>query len=147
VRSHSWLAPPCRATASASPAGSIQVSRVVAGQRIALERNFGFGAAFGVRDLGSVDFGRRGVLQRVRGKKLRTVGLTFSNVRKNEVEAQTTPLLERIGNTEMVAIVTDPDAHPERQNRCYFGPLVGDLGQTWRKPDLFEAKANLVSIF
>ena len=126
---------------------SVRLARVVIGKRIQLGRNFGYGAAFGVRDLGSLDFSARGVLLRRRAKKLRTVGLTFSNINRDEVEAQTGPLLERIGNTEMVALVTDPAPDAQRQNRCYFGPLVGDLSHSWRKAQLFEAKANLVSIF
>ena len=127
--------------------GFVRIGRLVAGQAIELERNFSFGATFGVRDLGNLDFNRRGVLQRTLGKKLRTVGLTFSNVRKDEVEAVTKPLLERVGNTELVALVTDTAPHTQRQNRCYCGSLVGDLAQTWRKADLFEAKVNLVSVF
>ncbi|MEG3167505.1 hypothetical protein U1737_04775 [Sphingomonas sp. LB3N6] len=127
--------------------GSVQISRIVAGKRIQLARNFGYGAAFGIRDLGSLDFTRRGVLQRSRGKKLRTVGLTFSNIYKDEVEAITQPLLERIGNTEMVALLTDPGASDHRQSRSYFGPLVGELSHAWRKATVFEAKANMVSIF
>ena len=47
----------------------------------------------------------------------------------------------------MVALVTDPGADPQLQNRCYFGPLVGDLGQTWRNAAAWEAKTNMVSIF
>lgn len=129
------------------PGGYIQIARIVAGQAIRLERNFGYGGAHGVRDLGSLDFSARGVLQRRRGKKLRTVGLTFSHVRRDEVEAQTGPLLERIGNTEMVALVTDPAPHPMLQRRCYYGPLVGDLGHTWRNAAAWEAKVNLVSVF
>lgn len=133
--------------AGMTAAGSVQISRIVAGKRIQLARNFGYGAAFGVRDLGSLDFTRRGVLQRSRGKKLRTVGLTFSNIYKEEVEAITQPLLERIGNTEMVALLTDPGTSDRRQNRCYFGPIVGELSHAWRKAMVFEAKANMVSIF
>jgi hypothetical protein len=128
-------------------AGYIRASRLVVGKAIELERNFSFGASFGVKDLGSLEFSRRGVLLRNRGAKLRTTSLTFSNIRKDEVEAQTKPLLERIGNTECVAIVTDPAPHDQRQSRCYFGPLVGDLGHTWRRAGAWEAKANLVSIF
>ncbi len=125
----------------------IAMARLVAGARIELERNFSFGAGFGVKDLGSLEFSRRGVLLRNRGAKLRTTSLTFSNVRKDEVEALTKPLLERIGNTECIALVTDPSPHAQRQNRCYFGPLVGDLSQTWRRADAWEAKINMVSIF
>jgi hypothetical protein len=133
--------------AGMTAAGSVQISRIVAGKRIQLERNFGYGANFGVRDLGNLDFTRRGILQRARGKKLRTVALTFSNIYKDEVEAVTLPLLERIGNTELVALVTDPTADNQRQRRSYFGPLVGDLAHAWRKAKLFEAKINMVSIF
>jgi hypothetical protein len=130
-----------------SAAHFVRISRAVIGKRIQLERNFAVGGSFGVRDLGSVDFSARGVLLRRRGAKLRTVALTFSNVRKDEVEAVTQPLIEQIGNTEMVALLTNPDADPQREKRAYFGPLVGDLGHTWRTAAAFEAKINLVSIF
>lgn len=126
---------------------TVEVARAVAGKRVQLERNFGFGAAHGVRDLGSLEFSRRGVLTRTRGKKLRTIGLTFSNVRKDEVEGSVKPMLEQIGNTEMVALITDPAADAQRQNRAYFGPLVGDLTAVWRNAAAFETKINLVSIF
>jgi hypothetical protein len=126
---------------------AIEVARVVVGKRIELQRNFGYGAGFGVRDLGSLDFSARGVLMRRRAKKLRTVSLTFSNARKDEVEATVKPLLEQIGNTEMVALITDPAADAQRQNRCYFGPLLGDLSAVWRNAAAFETKINMVSIF
>jgi hypothetical protein len=127
--------------------GAVQISRAVIGQRIQLERNYAFGGSFGVRDLGSLDFSRRGVLLRTRGKKLRTLGLTFSNVNKDEVEASTKPLLEQIGNTEPVALFTDPDAHAQRQNRGYFGPLVGDLANVQRTARSWEVRVNMVSLF
>lgn len=127
--------------------GYVDFARAVVGKRIQLERNFGFGAGFGVRDLGSLDFSRRGVLQRTRGKKLRTASLTFSNINRDEVEATTKPLLEQLGNTEMAAVVIDPSASTYRQARSYFGPLVGDLGHVWRRATAWEAKVNMVSIF
>jgi hypothetical protein len=130
-----------------APGQSARVSRIVVGKRIQLARNFSFGAQFGVRDLGSLDFSARGVLLRRRAAKLRTVALTFSNIRKEEVEASTKPLLEQIGNTEMIALVTDPAEDDQRQSRCYFGPLVGDLSHVWRNAAAWEAKINLVSIF
>lgn len=127
--------------------GTVGAARLVIGRRIELERNFSFGAGFGVKDLGSLEFSRRGVLLRNRGAKLRTTALTFSSVRRDEVEQLTKPLLERIGNTECVALVTDPAPDVQRPSRCYFGPLVGDLSQTWRRADAWEAKINMVSIF
>lgn len=125
----------------------IQVSRLVVNKRIALSRNFAFGAGFGVRDLGSLDFSARGVMLRRRAAKLRTTALTFSNARKDEVEATVKPMLEQIGNTECVALVIDPDVNAQRMNRCYFGPLVGDLSVIWRNAAAWEAKVNLVSLF
>ena len=134
-------------TLANSSASTFQVSRIAVGARIALSRNFVFGGAIGVRDLGSLDFSRRGVLMRARGAKLRTASLTFSNVLKSEVEAAVEPLIEQVGNTEPVAIITDPSADPMRERRCFFGQLVGDLGNTWRNAAAWEWKANVVSLF
>ncbi|MES1985473.1 MAG: hypothetical protein V4461_11020 [Pseudomonadota bacterium] len=125
---------------------AVTVARLVIGQRIQLARNFQFGAAFGVRDLGSVDFSVRGVLLRRRGAKLRSIGLTFGAVHKDEVEAIVHPLIEQVGLTEPLALVTDLDPDEQRQNRMYFGPLVGDLGTIWAKASGFEWRANLVSL-
>jgi len=131
----------------AGAAAPITIGRAVIGTRFQPERNFAYGAAFGVRDLGTADINRRGVLLRSRGRKLRTVGLSFPGLRKDEVEASTLPLMERVGNTECVALVTDPAPHAQRQRRSYFGPLVGDLSHAWRNAAAWEARANLVSLF
>ena len=55
-------------------------------------------------------------------------------------------LIERIGNTDCICLVTDPDAHEQRQNRMYFGPMVGDLGVVWSRADGFEARINVVGL-
>ena len=129
------------------PSGALEISRAVIGKRLKLRRNFGFGGAFGVRDLGTLDFSARGVLLRRRAKKLRTVALTFSAISRDEVETQTRPLMEEAGSTELVALITDPSPHADRQNRCYFGPLVGDLANVQRNSAGWEAKINLASVF
>ena len=84
---------------------------------------------------------------RTRGAKMRTAALTFSAARKDEVEASVKPLLEQVGNTEIIALVTDPAADPQRQNRCYCGPLVGDLSAVWRNAAAFETKLAVLSLF
>lgn len=126
---------------------AVQVSRVAIGAKVQLSRNFSYGASFGVKDLGSVDFSRRGVLLRTRGAKLRTAQITFSSVRKDEAEAAMKPLFEYLGNTEMFALVTDPSADAQRQNRCYFGPLVGDIALKWNSAGAWEAALNQLSVF
>jgi len=150
-----WLAPAVspppasryiRLTFGSLSNAAVTVARVAIGQRIKLARNFQFGAAFGVRDLGTVDFSARGVLLRRRGAKLRTLGLTFPRVYRDEVEATVQPLIEAIGNTDCIALVTDPDVNAARQNRMYFGPLVGDLGSIWAKPGGFEWRANMIGM-
>jgi len=125
---------------------AVTIARIVIGKRVQLARNFSFGAAFGVRDLGNADFSPRGVFLRRRGVKLRSVGLTFASVYKDEVEAVVHPLIETVGLTEPVALVTDPDPDAQRQNRIWFGPLVGDLGTVWSRASGFEWRANVVSL-
>lgn len=125
---------------------AVTVARVVVGERIQLHHNFQFGAALGVRDLGSFDFSARGVPLRRRGEKLRSAGISFPHAHRDEIEAVVNPLLERIGNTDEIVLVTDPDAHAQRQNRMYYGPLVGDLGTVWARADGFEARVNIVGL-
>lgn len=126
---------------------SVRASRVAIGQRIQLQRNFSYGAGPGVKDLGSLDFSARAVLQRRTAKKLRTLTLTFSNLKRDEVQASVRPMLERQGNTGMVAVVTDPSVDADRQNKCYYGALVGDLNVVQRNAVGWETKVNVVSIF
>lgn len=126
---------------------SVRASRVVIGKKISLQRNFGYGGGPGVKDLGSLDFSARAVLQRRTAKKLRTLTLTFSNLKRDEVQASVRPMLERQGNTGMVAVVTDPSVDADRQNKCYYGALVGDLNVVQRNAVGWETKVNVVSIF
>lgn len=125
---------------------AVTIARIVIGKRIQLQRNFTFGAAFGVRDLGNAEFSPRGVFLRRRGAKLRSVGLTFSSVYRDEVEAAVHPLIETVGLTEPIALVSDPDPDAQRQNRIWFGPLVGDLGTVWPRANGFEWRANVVGL-
>jgi len=124
----------------------LRVSRIVIGRAIVLERNFRFGATFGVRPLGTVDHSARGVLLRRRGAKLRGVGITYPHVRRDEVQARVQPLLERVGNDTPILLVTDPDADLYLMERMFFGHLIGDLGTIWARPGGFEAQFNLLAL-
>lgn len=150
-----WLAPDVspppasryiRLTFGSLSNAAVTVARVAIGAKIQLHRNFQFGAAFGVRDLGNIDWSARGVLLRRRGAKLRSTGLSFPHAHRDEIEAKINPLIERLGNTDCICLVTDPDAHEQRQNRMYFGPMVGDLGVVWARADGFEARVNVVGL-
>lgn len=149
-----WQAPPSpppaarywRFTIGGLAGAPAVVARIALGRDLALERNFGFGPAGGVKDLGSVDWSRLGVLLRKRGKKLRTLSVTYKSLYRDEVEAKWLPMIEEIGNTEMLAILTDPAAGAMRQRRFYFGPCFGDMSTIWARADGFSAGLNLVSV-
>lgn len=130
-----------------APDMTITVARVVIGQQIQPERNFQFGAAFGVRDTGAIDWSPRGVLLRRRGVKLRSIGLSFAALHQDEVKAHIHPLVERLGVTGPVLLVTDPDPDEDRQNRIYFGPMVGDIGTVWARANAgWQWQANVVDL-
>lgn len=131
---------------SALGTAAVQVARAVVCKKLQLERNYGYGAARGVRPLGKVDFSVRGVLLRRKGKKLRGLGISYASVKRDEVEEAVQPLLERVGNDELLGIVIDPDADAQRQNRMYLGFLTGDLGTIHARPGGFRADFNLVAI-
>lgn len=154
-KSVGWLMPPAPITARylqiaiTMPVANtvIDLARLVIGRRFTPERNFAFGGAFGIRDFGSLELSNRAVLLRRRAPKRRTVGISFSTARRDEVEATIMPLVEQLGGTDCVALVTDPAADAMRARRCYFGPLTGELGTIWRNAAAWEWRVNLLSLF
>lgn len=149
-----WLAPASpppasrywRFTIGGLASAAATVARLVIGRKIQLDLNVVYGASFGVRDLGSMDFSRRGVLLRQAGKKLRMVNVTYPAATRAEVEAYVHPLLEEVGNTAPIGFILDPDADDQRQNRIWFGPMIGDLGTIWANVTGFEWRANIVDL-
>lgn len=148
-----WVAasaPPARRywrfTFGSLSSAAVTVARVMLGTRLTLERNFDFGGAFGVRDLGNVDWSVQGNLLRRRAAKLRTLGISFSNVRKDEVVAKVQPLIELCAGQEAIALVTDPTADADRQLRCWGGIMVGDMGTIQRAAQGFVWRVNLVDL-
>ncbi|RYD54647.1 MAG: hypothetical protein EOP60_07165 [Sphingomonadales bacterium] len=135
-----------RFTIGALGGAPVTIARIAIGARLTLERNFAFGGAWGVRDLGTVNFSADGVRIRRRAAKLRTMGLTFPAVTKDEAEEKVQPLLELVAGQEPIVIVTDPSASNLRQQRCWFGHLTGDLGMIWRAALSWEWRANLIDL-
>jgi hypothetical protein len=122
-----------------------EAGRWVIGEKYQPARNFSFGAAFGVIDRGGGDFSQQGVWLPKSGAKQRTLGVSFSATTRQEAETILGPLLERVGNSKHVLLVTDPDANAQRQRRMYFGPFIGNLEMLWRVADGWEWRANMVS--
>lgn len=124
----------------------LDLAMVAIGTRFQPARNYAYGAAFGVRDLGTLDYSSRGVVLRRPGVKLRGMGLTFRSLHRDELESTLQRLLEQVGNTDPVVLVSDPDAHPQRQNRMGIGHLTGNLGSVHRVPGFFQAEINFVAV-
>jgi hypothetical protein len=123
-----------------------QIALIAVGKRFQPQRNYSFGAAFGVRDLGELDYSPRGVVLHRRAKKLRGMGLTFRALRKDEVEGQLQRLFEQVGNTDPVVLVSDPAADAQLQNRMGIGHLTGNLGSIHRVPGAYQAEINFVAV-
>jgi hypothetical protein len=149
-----WLAPAgapaaaryVRINLTSLGTSAIQIALIAIGQRFQPARNYSYGAAFGVRDLGQIDYSPRGVVLRRSGIKLRGMGLTFASVKRDEVEDSLQRLFERVGNTDPVVLVSDPDAHAHRQNRMGIGHLTGNIGTVHRVPGSFQAEVNFVAV-
>lgn len=132
-------------TFSSLSSAAVEVARIVVAAKLQLGINFSYGAAFGIRDTGEVSYSNRGVALIREGVKKRGVGLTAQGATRAEVEGSILPLLERVGNTDYIAVVVDPDADDQRQNRIYYGLLQGDLGAIWAGYDRFTWAVNLVA--
>lgn len=136
-----------RLTIAGLGSSAVIVGRLVLGAKFIPEREFVFGASFGVRDLGDFSLSPRGVpLWRRNKTKLRTIGLSYSNLYRSEVESIVQSLLAEVGNEQPVFLCTDATANAGRQRRCYFGPLQGDLSVIWKRANGFEWPANIVSL-
>lgn len=124
----------------------LEIARIAIGERFAPHHNFKYGAALGIRPLGSLEFSARGVLLRRRGKKLRGLGISYEDATRSEVEAAVLPIMERVGNDSPIAIIVDPAADPQLMNRMYFGFLTGNLGAVWARPGGFQCDFNLIAM-
>ena len=141
VQSYRWWRIYQRTLTAAFDAG-----RLVIGRKFQPARNFTFGASFGARDLGGMDWSRQAVPLETPGKIMRTVGLSWSAVSKVEAEETLQVLLETIGNRGFITVVSDGDANANRQSRMFHGVLEGSLDRLWRTADAFEWRCNLRSV-
>lgn len=124
----------------------LDLALVAIGKRFQPARNYSYGAAFGVRDLGTLDYSTRGVVLRRPGAKLRGLGLTCRSVHRDELEDTLQRLFEQVGNTDPLVLVSDPEPHSQRQNRMGIGHLTGNLGSVHRVPGFFQAEINFVAV-
>ncbi len=120
--------------------------RLVIGRKLRFARNFSFGAAPGIKDLGRAAVAIHGALDRRRGTRLRTLQIAWAGLRRDEVERDLMPMLERLGRSEPLLVVTDPAADPRRARRMYFGWIDEDAEIPQRHFDQWEWRTKLVSV-
>lgn len=151
-RLHSWWETPAAETwrwwrfdfsGLTAPFGA---GRLVLGRRTAFARNFSFGVAPGIRDEGRADLAAGGALDRRRAARARTLAIAWQSLSRAEIETSLHPILERVGRTEMMLIVTDPAAAPERARRMFYGFVDEDIETPQRRYDQWEWRTRLVSV-
>jgi len=113
------------------------------GQQFRRDHLFGNGRSVPGR---SFELSVRGVPLWRRGTKLRTLGISFDNAYKDEVENTIQPLLAAHGSELPVFICTDPASDANRQRRCWFGPMIGEIGTIWARANGWRWSANIVSL-
>lgn len=119
--------------------------RLVLGRRTAFARNFSFGLAPGIKDTGRARLADSGALDRREGARARTLSIQWASLSKAEIEGTLHPILERIGRTGPLLIVTDPAADAQRARRMYFGVLDEDIETPQRRFDQWEWRTRLLS--
>lgn len=125
---------------------AFEAARLVVGERLQFSRNFSFGRNKGIGDTGSVDWTPTGAMLRRLGAIFRTIDLRFESLSSAEVEDELEPILEIVGNTRPVLVVTDPDAHANRARRMWFGPITSPLSTSIRAYDLNVWPATVRSL-
>ncbi len=127
-------------------AAPFAAGRLVMGRRIRFSRNYKFGLAPGIKDLGRAGVAIHGALDRRRGARLRTLQIAWSSLTRVEVEQDLMPMLERLGRTEPLLLVTDPAPDPRRSRRIYFGWVDEDIETPNRHYDQWEWRTKIMSV-
>lgn len=127
--------------------GSFEASSLILGQSIEPSRFYNYDWQYGVRDLGTMDFTRYGVLDEEPGVIFRTVEFTLGWVSEAEYEASFRPLVENAGKRGIVYVVFDPQPSSYRQARTFMGVLdKPPFAKGIRKPRTFELDWSIVSM-
>jgi len=120
--------------------------RLVLGRRTAFARNFSFGGGPGVRDLGRMEMSTHGALDRRRGAQARLLAIAWEALTRAEVETTLMPMLESLGRTELLLVVTDPAPHDRRARRMFFGFIAEDIETVQRHFDIWAWRTRLTSM-
>lgn len=126
--------------------GDFQASMLVLGRKVTPSRFYNLDFEFGTKDLGSMNWGRFGVMDEEPGSILRTVDMTLGWVSEAEFEASFRPMLESLGRRGVVHVCFDPQANTYRQAKTFMGILAkSPYAKGIRKPQTYTMDFSLES--
>lgn len=127
--------------------GDFQASNLVLGLKSETDRFYNYDFAMGVEDLGSIDFGRYGVLDEQEGAIFRTIDFTLGWETEATFQSKIRPMLEKLGKRGVVWFCFDPEPGIYRQAKTYMGwfqkvPITKGI----RKPATFALDYSILSM-
>lgn len=132
-----------------SHSGDFRSMALVMGKRFQLQEfyNHTGGISFGQQDMGKLDFGQFGVNDQEDGIKMRTLGMEFAWMNRND-RREFQRVRDRLGQTGMAYWCFDGEPTEDRQENQYFGwlrrPLV--FQPTTFAQDRFGVQVEIISI-
>lgn len=127
--------------------GAFQASSLILGAKIEPSHFYNFDWEYGVRDLGSIDFTRFGVVDEQDGAVWRTIDFTLAWQSEAEFEASFRPMAEALGKRGVIYLCFDPEPTIYRQARTYLGFFdKPPFAKGVRKPRTFSQEYSIVSM-
>lgn len=127
--------------------GDFQASNLVLGLKQETDRFYNYDFAMGVEDLGSIDWGRWGVVDEQEGTIFRTLEMSLGWETEATYQSEIRPMLEKLGKRGVVYLCFDPEPGIYRQAKTYMGwfqkiPIVKGI----RKPGTFTLDYSILSM-
>lgn len=127
--------------------GDFQASNLVLGLKQETDRFYNYDFAMGVEDLGSIDWGRWGVVDEQEGAIFRTLEMSLAWETEATYQSEIRPMLEKLGKRGVVYLCFDPEPGIYRQAKTYMGwfqkiPIVKGI----RKPGTFTLDYSIISM-
>lgn len=113
-----------------SHTGDFEASMLVMGQKLTPANYYSPGWARGVEDLGTIDFGRWGVVDEQDGLIWRTLNFRLGWLSEADYETKFGPLEELLGKRGVALWCFDPTSSIYRQRKTYIGWLRNALVAT-----------------
>ena len=132
----------------ASHTGNFQAAALVMGQEQQFADFYNPDFEFGQEDMGSIDWGRYGVVEEVGGIKMRTLDMNFGWMSESDRATKFQPLRDKLGKTGVALWCFDSDNTIERQDKTYFGWLQNParFRPSTFKQDRWQATFSIMSM-